>query len=868
MNAARVISLLAITLSLLCPAILSAQSSTKPPRKDALGDPLPDGAVKRLGTTRLQHLRTVRQVAFTPDGKRLISIGDDFVSSVWDVATGKEVRREFWGDPKLPLDAILANDRLALMLFGRADSGAMRHITALISGDGHYLVLCRDEKARILDAETGKHVSETFFKVGKTLTLELAPDGKTLARFAMLQDFEPELTIIDIASGKQLHKLRNSGRYYTGIRFSPDGKFLATRDSNNHVCLFDLANGKRIRLFEGHEGVITSIRFVPGEAKVASAATDGVWLWDHTSDDAVAKFPLEDISFCAAAFSPSGKVLATSGKQDAVFLWDVAGVTQTRAMAGHTGHVTTLAFSSDGKTIASGASDGTIRLWDASDGRDITPCKHLPRVHPIGVVKPGVILAQAETGATLHHLSDTTGEITATFPGPVAPNPGQPFFAGMTISPNGKFLALLDVEHPVGRVYNVPENREAFRIEGHPSRINRMAFSGDADLLATLCTQDRTMRIWNTQTGKVVHKLDLPFYHNEEAQLVIRGRIAFAQPVNETLMHEIAFSPDRRSVIWVAPDGVGHQWELASGKLRNRVPLSSRQVAHLTYSPSGRLIAAVTNDDTLRVCDAVDGKLVHGFVSRDGDVRTIAFSPDSRLLAAGCGNGKIVVYDMRAGKEKRSFVGHQTLVQKLWFADEGKTLVSASLDGTMLFWDLNAPLSAPEIVAAPNDARLDALWMRLGNTDATDAFDAIAEFTRHPLMSVKYLQTKLEPTQNVAAERVKQLLTNLDNASYAVRDKASEDLTRIADQIIPALQKAQSESMSSEKTRRLSEIFEKASEQRSSPENLRLVRAVEALERIGTADAASYLQVLAGGAPGAILTTAARDAVERLRAER
>jgi hypothetical protein len=83
--------------------------------------------------------------------------------------------------------------------------------------------------------------------------------------------------------------------------------------------------------------------------------------------------------------------------------------------------------------------------------------------------------------------------------------------------------------------------------------------------------------------------------------------------------------------------------------------------------------------------------------------------------------------------------------------------------------------------------------------------------------------------------------------------------------VIPALKKALNESGSSEKNRRIHQIMEKANEQRTSATNLRLSRAVETLERIGSAEARAFLQVLAAGAPDALVTAAAKGAVERLQ---
>src|SRR5689334_19967349 len=82
--------------------IAAAVHAGEPPKTDRFGDALPEGAILRLGTTRLRHARLC-SLAFTADG-RLVSFGGDYVARTWDVKTGKQLaersveKDELWRD--------------------------------------------------------------------------------------------------------------------------------------------------------------------------------------------------------------------------------------------------------------------------------------------------------------------------------------------------------------------------------------------------------------------------------------------------------------------------------------------------------------------------------------------------------------------------------------------------------------------------------------------------------------------------------------------------------------------------------------------------------------------------------------------------
>jgi len=126
------------------------------------------------------------------------------------------------------------------------------------------------------------------------------------------------------------------------------------------------------------------------------------------------------------------------------------------------------------------------------------------------------------------------------------------------------------------------------------------------------------------------------------------------------------------------------------------------------------------------------------------------------------------------------------------------------------------------------------------------------------------LREHLKPVAKPDADRVKRLITDLDGDRFGVREKATRELEQLAELAAAALQQALGDNASAESRARLGGLLEKVSDAARTPEQLRVLRAVEVLELIGNTEARGVLKALAGGAPASIQTQAAQRALERL----
>jgi hypothetical protein len=133
-----------------------------------------------------------------------------------------------------------------------------------------------------------------------------------------------------------------------------------------------------------------------------------------------------------------------------------------------------------------------------------------------------------------------------------------------------------------------------------------------------------------------------------------------------------------------------------------------------------------------------------------------------------------------------------------------------------------------------------------------------------PREAVPLLGARLKPAVPADPQKLAAWIADLDSKNFKARDRAMTELTKLGDLAAPALEKGLASKNPLETQRRLEALLHRVITGELTAEQVRLVRAVEALERAGTAEARQVLQTLAGGAPGALPTRQAQAALGRL----
>jgi RNA polymerase sigma factor (sigma-70 family) len=854
------------------PPVAAADDRPPAPHVAADGDPLPEGAVARLGSSRLRIGNS--DFALAPDGRTIVCVTPEGIVRKFDAQTGRLLERR--------------------QLTPRAGVDPAGQWRAQLSADGRAVVLGENRgdgrRLAVWDVESGKMVFRCEPGAGiETGSHGLSADGKQLAVDERTGGpaSTQTLRVYDLQTGRRKELGSLEFNVYD-VRVTADGKrvFVSQTSSETSAATFacfDVQAGKELWRLP-RKGVEFAIS--PDGRTLVAATFDGRFQVIVTDQDSGK--PTESFKTCRqfqahpnvrAVMSPDNRTLVMS-HFDAIILWDLQTETEIRRLSppksNGRGYGTELgAMSADGRTLITNL--GHLQRWDLTTGK---PFFDAPPADNLG----GPIENVAFTADGKELFASSWGINSARWD-----------------LANGKQLGL--TRERFGRqVVSTPDGLRALRYEFYKTQYQIMIVDPLAGKPVTtvrwadpkevgvnglrayaLTANGKTLLIAHSDepgkatttsviscdvaSGRRLTRFTVPGYYYLPGSpfspcgrwTVLNGKVYYVGTgtelftprggPDEQLLPVLPGEWRARGLVWFSEDGrllAGHLsrkptgatdelavWELASGKILARLPQAG-MADQVAFAPDGRTLALVDGWG-IRIEDLLTGKRLAGYAAPD---------VTCDLLDRGCRT--------------------QTLV----FAPDGRTLATGHRDSSIVLWKVPQPAYAASAEIA--EAERDALWAELGSDSPLRARAAVERLVHRPAAATALLTARFRPVAVTADPAAAALVKDLDRDEFAIREKAMSKLREQGMKAEPALRRALAGTPSLEMRRRVEELLNSLAPPPlrlpASGETLRGIRAIEVLERLRTPEARKLLQAWAEQVSDGHLAVEARGSLERLGA--
>jgi WD40 repeat protein len=372
-------------------ALLLAQASV---RNNTPLLPLAVSAIRettqRSVPNRLLHGNTgyALEVAWSPDGKQVLTGSADDTAKIWDAASGNllrtlqghtdDVRAVEWSpDSKQILTGSIDNTAR----FWDAASGQILKIlqghtddiwSVAWSPDGKQVLTGSDDHtARIWNVASGEAVMTLLGHTDNVVAVAWSPDSKQV-----LTGSNDHTTIIwDVTSLREPRKvttLQNHTSWINEVAWSPDGKQILTGSNDHTTIIWDANSGQVVTILRGHTASVYAAAWSPDGKQVLTGSDDHTArIWDVTSGQVITTLSGHTGWLYDVAWSPDGKQILTGRADTTAKIWDVASGQAVMTFLGQIDSVNAVAWSPDGKQVLTDSDNHTARIWDVASGQAV-----------------------------------------------------------------------------------------------------------------------------------------------------------------------------------------------------------------------------------------------------------------------------------------------------------------------------------------------------------------------------------------------------------------------------------------------------------------------------------------------------------------
>ena len=412
------------------------------------------------------HVGPVNNVAFSPDGRTVLTGSDDKTAQLWETQTGQ------------PLATY------------QGHSGSVRSVA--FSPDGHFVLTGSDDgTARLWETQTGQPLAIYQGHSGSVRSVAFSSDGRSV----LTGSDDGTARLWETQSGQPLATYQGHSGPVRSVAFSPDGHFVLTGSDDSIARLWETQTGQPLATYQGHTGWVNSVAFSPDGHFVLTGSDDSIArLWETQTGQPLATYQGHTSLVNSVAFSPDGRTVLTGSEDRTARLWETQTGQPLAIYQGHSGPVNNVAFSSDGRSVLTGSDDGTARLWETQSGLPLATYQgHTYWVTSVAFSPDGHFVLTGSSDDTARLWETQSGQPLATYQGHTG------WVNSVAFSSDGRFV-LTGSYDGTARLWETQSGQPLATYQGHSGSVLSVAFSPDGHLLAT---SDRNGYVffWQTPTA-------------------------------------------------------------------------------------------------------------------------------------------------------------------------------------------------------------------------------------------------------------------------------------------------------------------------------------------------------------------------------
>ncbi|MEA2460815.1 MAG: hypothetical protein QOH90_992, partial [Actinomycetota bacterium] len=543
------------------------------------------------------HDIDLNTVAFSPDGSRLATTGDDGKLKVWDPTTG----------------------RLVASMSGPGSAWGPS-----FSGDGSLIASAWGDKVRVFALPTKRVLLDIPMEDGYGTAL--SPDGKRLAAIS------ERSAVYDVRSGKRVFGLGGHG---WALSWSPDGRYVATGGEQG-VRVWDARTGKLRHTLFAHGGPIGGVAWSPDSSRLVTGGSDGtvkIWRIDPTGVTQLFSLSAHGTrsGVLGVAFSPDGtRVMAGDLSTSAVTIWDLGADGDAEwgnlPSSGEAG----AKFMPDGRRVVASSNHGkAVTIWDLQTGRALermAPSTDDFRFFSLAVNPDGgsIALGGAVPG---HPFGGEVARVWDTASSEEIYSVGHKFDVNeVAFSPDGEYMVSADWNSAAKIVDRSGRVLSVLREPGFSLSAARFSSDGRFVITASFEGTNTRVKIWDWGRREVVRTI-----HDDVSKL----------------WPNLDVAPSGSRFVVAGPEGAVDIWDATSGTRVAVLAGPSGGVNRAVFSPDGERVATANDDGTVRLFDADSGAEQLILRGSGCAVRDVAFSGDGKKLAStSCDGVRIWALDI------------------------------------------------------------------------------------------------------------------------------------------------------------------------------------------------------------------------------